>query len=517
MWKVMLVDDEAIEREGIKMMLLRHLDDIEIVAEASNGRKAVELAKEKEPDIIFMDIQMPVMDGLKATKEITTQLSSKIIMVSAYDTFQYAQEAMRYGVKSYLLKPSKVSELLDAFGQLTEEIRKENDEKKEQEALHNRLERASSLMETDFITSLMLDHIHTFNEADWEEWLHIEEQAGFVVVLSFQSSTFYPTKEEKNHWYETVRQVASEQIRKSFIGPLTGFQVPLYVLMDGEQEEERESYVKAFLKSVHPIMSDIQVIMGAGQIVPNFEQFSLSYEQAIYALEAAQQNVHASYSIYNENTEDTKLENVPLELEKKLLESVQRGDVQATVRAFDTYFLTMQQFVTYKVDRIKKETENVFIVLSRSMQELGYQKDLTINFSQLETATQIKEAAKAHLANITMQIKSWRSNGLLGIITEAKQYIQNNYMRSITLEDVANEVGLSSYYFSKIFKEHVEQSFIEYVTEWRISKAKTYLLDNNLSLKEIAITIGYKDPNYFSRVFKKEVGMSPTDYRKQYE
>src|SRR5699024_6600327 len=123
MLKVMLVDDESIEREGLQLMLSRNRTNFEIVAEAQNGLEAVELALEHKPDLIFMDIKMPIWDGLEVIKKIMPELpQTKYIMVSAFNTFEYAREAMKYGVKSYLLKPSKVSEVLEAYDQVVNEI-----------------------------------------------------------------------------------------------------------------------------------------------------------------------------------------------------------------------------------------------------------------------------------------------------------------------------------------------------------------------------------------------------------
>lgn len=138
MLKVMLVDDEAIEREGIRLILSRNRDNLEIVAEAQNGKIAVEKALDTEPDIIFMDIKMPDLDGLKATQKILNQLPhAKCVMVSAFDTFQYAQEAMKYGVKEYLLKPSKVQEVLDAFDRMPLRWRKKRNKCRKNRTLSN--------------------------------------------------------------------------------------------------------------------------------------------------------------------------------------------------------------------------------------------------------------------------------------------------------------------------------------------------------------------------------------------
>ncbi|KAB8137726.1 response regulator [Gracilibacillus oryzae] len=517
MIKVLLVDDEAIEREGLRLILERNRTDIEVAGEAQNGEKAIELAKLHQPDIIFMDIKMPVIDGLEAVKEISTQLpEAKCIMVSAYDTFQYAQEAMKYGVKEYLLKPSKVKEVLEAFDRMAEEVRKEKTQRLENKVILGKLEQASTLMEMEFIVSLMLDHVH--DVSDWKQWLDIEDAKGFVSVFSFSSDYLNPDHNRKSEWYKLLKQSLEEQTLKCFVGPLTSFQVPVFVKLDDEEAIDiREEFTKSVIHSSSHLLEDCNVNAGVGTVVESVQQFSKSYEEAIYALALLQNHANARYLIYSEKLEARRKEFVPYELEKEVLEAVQKGDQQTSLSAFDQYFQWIQQQADYSVKNVQKAIENFFIILTRTTQELGLEQDFAISFHQYETNMQIKEIAKAHLLSVIEQIADWRTNGVEGLLIQAKEYVNQHFQKAITLDEVAAHVNLSSYYLSKLFKEYFDVTFVEYVTELRIQKAKTYLLDGVTPLKEIALNIGYRDPNYFSRVFKKEVGMSPSDFRHKYQ
>ena len=98
-------------------------------------------------------------------------------------------------------------------------------------------------------------------------------------------------------------------------------------------------------------------------------------------------------------------------------------------------------------------------------------------------------------------------------VDKAKEYINENYAKDISLDDVSREVDISPYYFSKVFKEETGENFIEYLTNIRIEKAKELLTETELSMKEICGSIGYSDPNYFSRTFKKNTGVTPTEYK----
>ncbi len=161
--------------------------------------------------------------------------------------------------------------------------------------------------------------------------------------------------------------------------------------------------------------------------------------------------------------------------------------------------------------------ENFFIVLTRTLKEFGFDENVQMNFEQLDTSMQIKERAKVHLMMIVDRLGEWRASGVESLLLHAKEYLDTNYDKGVTLEEVAEKIGLSSYYLSKLFKERYQVTFIEYLTNRRLQKAKDLLLDGKTPLKEIALTIGYKDPNYFSRVFKKETGLSPREYRSKYQ
>ncbi|WP_163538749.1 helix-turn-helix domain-containing protein [Gracilibacillus sp. YIM 98692] len=520
MIKVMLVDDESIEREGIRMILSRNRSHFDIVAEAQNGKEAVDCALSEKPDIIFMDIKMPEFDGLVAIEKILSHLpNTKCIMVSAFDMFQYAQKAMKFGVKEYLLKPSKVSEVLEAYDRMADEVEKERQQVQDKVNIKHRLERASSLIEMEFIVSLMMDYVHEFSREDWKEWLNLDETKGFVVVFSFHSDQMRPDRNQKSEWYRVLKQSLEQQEHSCFIGPLTGFQVPVFVkcLHENVEAGQRDEFARNVIHDAQRNLRECKLFVGVGATVTDLAQFSRSYEEAVYALELVQSHPSAAYLTYDSKLEDKRKELLPFEKEKALLEAIKQGDVQTGLQAFESYFQWIQKNADYQIRLVKKAVENFFIVLTRVTKELGFDHDLEMSVACFETTTQVKEAAKAHLLSVLKQLDTWRSKGVQGLLINAKEYIESYYHTAITLEEVAEKVGLSSYYLSKLFKEHFQVTFVEYLTNVRIDKAKAFLLNGSTPLKEIALNIGYKDPNYFSRVFKKETGLSPSEYRMKYQ
>lgn len=518
MVKIMLVDDEPIEREGLRLILERNRSNFEIAAEAENGKQAVDLAITSKPDLIFMDIKMPEYDGLEAIESILNVLpDTKCIMVSAFDTFDYARKAMKFGIKEYLLKPSKVSEVLEAFDRTAEEVENERRLKRERIKINHQLERVSSFVETELVVSLMMDHIHEFNVEDWNESLDLEAKQGFAVVFSFQSDHLQPSRRKKSTWYRILKSTLQKEYLSCLTGPLTAFQVPIFVLFDPKKADiSKEEFARSVIHRVKHQLDDCRLLAGIGTVVEGISHFSDSYEEAIYALEVVYSHQGASYETYSENLRRKREDMIPFDVEKELVEAIKKGDSQTGLNRFDSYYQSIQKAADYQPKLLKKAMEDFFIVLTRTTKELGLDMDTQMSFERLETSMQIKEAAKTHLLFIIKKVGEWRINGIKGLLVQAKGYMENHYHKALTLEEVADQIGISSYYLSKLFKDHFQVTFIEYLTNIRMKKAKELLLDSTIPLKEIALTIGYKDPNYFSRVFKKETKLSPRDYRSKY-
>lgn len=507
MIKIMLVDDEAIERKGLQMLLNKHRPDSEIVAEAGNGKEAIDLAMMTEPDLIFMDIKMPEYDGIYAAEQIlTSRPKTKIIMVSAYDTFDYAKKAMKFGIKEYLLKPNSVAEVLTAYDAMVQEVDQEN-------MLQSRLEQANGLIEMEFILTLLLNHVHDFDTESWSEWLHVDDMKGFVIVLLFQSEQPSVTHQDKQGWYASLKNVVAKTPYQILLGPLTGFQVPAFVKYDATNFN---TFARSIIHQLQQELTNLRVKIGVGNAIDNLDQFATSYEHAMHALEQVQDS-QANYAVYNNQAATMKKTLVPFAEEKRLLEAIKKGDETSIDQLFDRYFMSLQQNANYQLSIIKKAMTNFFVILHRVLNELGLTLDTEMEFSQFNTPYQIKEAAKAHLYYVMQQIKDWRDSGVRGLLLQAKAYMESNFEKNISLEQVATDIGLSSYYFSKLFKEYFEVTFIDYLTQMRLDRAKELLVNTNYSLKEIALSTGYKDPNYFSRVFKKEINQTPSAYRKNHK
>ncbi len=139
--------------------------------------------------------------------------------------------------------------------------------------------------------------------------------------------------------------------------------------------------------------------------------------------------------------------------------------------------------------------------------------DYIEDFLGIDDLVELKVWCRERIEHVSQRIGDMMDKRVNGFILKAMNYIKVNYNNEITLEHISREVNISPHYFSKLFKDQVGESFIEYVTSLRIQKSKELLAENQRSIKEICFDIGYGDPNYFSRIFKRVVGITPTAYK----
>ncbi|MDQ6595659.1 response regulator [Bacillus salipaludis] len=526
MVKILLVDDEALERKAIGKMIQKSVEDVEVIGEAPNGRKAVELAVELNPDIIFMDIKMPGMDGVQAVKEIKKlNAAIKFIMVSAFNTFEYAKEVMQQGVKEYILKPSRKQDILDSLARVSSEIQEERKQQEEQQSLRESLNRAVTLAQKEWVSSLIINQVQDITFEEWGQLLGVEITTGYIMLFSLKPKDQREfTATEKQIWYTWLKEALHSVVKKQeiMIGPLIELQVPVLFLWKKSNEKllfkSLSQYViESLLTHFQKESFQAELRIGVGHPYHHAYELNKSYHEAVMALNHLMKNPNQKYLIgvkQAEQEENSTIASEILEMEKKLLEAVRQGDVNKVLFLFDSFITKHQSNSKIEAAVVKKSFDELFILISRMLHDLGVNLERTPVVHQSEEVAEMLEAGKAHLISIVQSVQQWRTNHAKGMLQKAKDYIEKNFADTITLESVAEYVELSPFYFSKLFKDRFGMTFIDYLTEIRIKEAKALMENPGKSLKEICYSVGYKDPNYFSRVFKKLTGSSPSEFRK---
>ncbi|AGT33538.1 AraC family transcriptional regulator [Geobacillus genomosp. 3] len=508
--KVAIVDDEALERKALRKMINDRLPHVEVVAEGANGREAIDIAKQYRPDVMLIDIKMPGLDGLQAIEAIRQAgLDLEFVIVSAFDLFDYAKQAMRFGVKEYLLKPSRKDEVISALERVSREVAARRQHEENNRQLQEQIRRLQTLVENEWLSVLMTEDVSADEWERWKELLPFSIASGMFMVIQF------PDAERADEWKSWVDKQLSEQASSRYLlGRLAGRRLPvLFFRSPAEGEPAWKPIIQALALDLARQFSarcgDVLYI-GLGSPVLRLDQLRSSYYEALSA------------ALYYAERQKAQVGFLPaeaaragrgIEREKQLFEALRLGDIgQARV---DCLAYIDELASSYSLAAAGRKAEETFVWLGRLLSELGIHYERTASFSSCRSASELKRAALDELGRIAADLDAWRQQQAHGKLGKAKDYIDRHYAEPLTLDDVAEYIGMSPYYFSKLFKEHFGVTFIDYVTNVRIERAREALAHTDQSLKEICFSVGYNDPNYFSRVFKKQTGLSPSEYRKK--
>ncbi|MEO3944772.1 AraC family transcriptional regulator [Gorillibacterium sp. CAU 1737] len=443
MYRILLVDDEALEREGLEWIIHRSFSDTFEVAHAENGRAAIELAEDLRPHIVFMDVNMPGIPGLAALREIKARApETKLVLVTAYDYFSYAQEAVSLGVKEYLVKPASQEQIVSLLHRLREELDREKHQRANKLTLRDRMSQVMPLIENELALLFMTGPEPGEEGRQFADWLGFSLDRGVAVVAAFPADGITQPDRKLFRSFHGLAQTFGSSVTSSLLHRHMAF---FLRKPPGPSADEWMKDVNRFAdRLIHQAdqLFQLHIYVGMGTLQAGSAGLHQSYFEAVFASTFAH-------------------EEQPLCLFGELTSEASAAFLQ--------------------------------------------------NRDKLDASA----ASPLYVANALQQIRQEREQEATSVADRAKQYIDSHYPEDLSLDQVAEQVHLNAFYFSKIFKQHTGETFIDYLTGVRIAKAKAYIEAGELSLKEICFRVGYKDPNYFSRVFRKVTGVSPSDYRER--
>jgi len=490
MYKVLIVDDESIERKGLTKILNKEFQKALIIQSAENGKKAIEITKTFNPNIVFMDIKMPGMTGIEAMKKIKKfNPDINVVIISAFDSFKYAQEALNNNAYEYLLKPVKREEIIMCLKRL---IKRE--EKRIKEKMEKRKIVSIKDQSLQFINENIIDYIMT---CDLDKIKRIKENEFNTISLESGVSIIIENKRSKE-----ILKVINNFCKSNYENFLFR-ELPntIIIFVEDSLQNAEKNFRKLFINIKKNHSKDLNIALTAYNSIDDIYQSYKKNISKIYSIDFDEQKY-----IY------------PIDLEKELMNKINLSLLNDSIEGLDKIYIWLEENLKVDKNKLRYLIElEVFINRelfkktkdSQDLKPIENHRDNAVdqvNFFKIELKNKLIKTIK----NIIMNSNS----NLEELINEAKVYINNNYMVDITLESVANEMCISSYYFSKLFKKEAEINFIDYLTNIRIKNAKYMIRNTNKSIKQISKEVGYNDPNYFSRVFKKQTDYSPSKYKK---
>jgi len=510
---ILVADDEHLVRKGIRH-LLADQTDYSIVADAANGEEALQKAQELKPNIIILDVKMPVMNGLDTLKQIN-QLSpgSKTIILSGHNDFTFAQQALKFGANDYLLKPTNLQELMAALEKAKTHILQDKD-------TQANLSSGMSAITEQFYVSLLRNELQAAEITEKLKSLKVEEKSASVLLISFDDC--YRLQSEKTEQEYRRLCIDLKQRIKTFLDRELRHPIPVLhldylecvVVYFSSLQPEATTLAKLILENVgcgHPFT----VAVGSIRSMPLINE---SYRDAREKIKN-RLLIGGNRVISEAVGTTTEQSPYPEEIEKLITKAIRFGDCEqvqgAVKKMFDTVacHLTSPKAWTHLSYHLLELAYSVLTDLEVFSNERISVFEKSGEIPNLTSAEDIRYFVTRNLTDIASLIQSMNTGPSIAI-RKAISFINDNYADRIALQDVAKHTCLSPNYLSQLFKQETGKSFLEYLTHCRVEAAKKLLVQSNLTISEIAFKLGYDMPSYFSEVFKKSEGLTPSQYRK---
>lgn len=524
MYKIMLADDEGIVLDALSYIIKKSFGGECQICTAKTGRAAIELADEFQPDIVFMDIRMPGINGIEAIRELRqTHRSTVFIVVSAYDDFDYAKESIDLGVMAFLTKPLRRTVATEVLQKAMNQVDAARKKRTSNLMIREKLETAIPMLESGFIYSVLLQNISGCYQ-NYCSLLGVEQSYGYIVIFEMRSAA-----SAEDDLVEQDTQALSaygscrDQIKTSFgsiVGPLMANRIVTAVPCETPEDEytARLAIVEQCQALTQRLerRTGLSFRVGIGTILPMGQLYD-SYRQALETLE----QMKGSIAHFNDLPLEREWEQgYPNDLEYRLYDCVEAGNVASSrLMALQFFDQLLKQYSDYMMDIKLKVLE----IVMRAEYIAFHTGGQTYHFLQrrgwLETVLAKDNPADLrdwYLEKVTdacRSVSQGKMDRSVSTVALAQEYIKKNYSRDLTLDEVSKEVHVSPYYFSKLFKDETGENFVEYLAKVRIAQAKRMLMDSSISIKQICLTVGYGDPSYFSRIFKKYEGVTPSEFR----
>ncbi len=428
MIRLMIADDEQIERKALRYIITRGTASVDEIIEAANGKEVLELMRIVNPEILLLDIKMPGISGLEAARRIRESGNpTRIVFLTAYNYFDHVHEAIKLGVEDFIIKPASEERVLEVTDRICREIEEERTRESDQRKQEQKLNEAYQCLSEDLVHALALGDASLKRIQRTLGLLGIPFSCGMAGVMLIDFST-YPMRVTSENQRQTLTSRCVSGLRRQLkeypLKMLTCEETnPVIIYFLCSDHSFPEDFTSILAKSVERVRKacSLTLRVGTGSVFSNF-------------IEAQQSFIQAEKAVRSGRTSDSCIP-----------------------------FAAVEGFLLHQAE------------------------DTTL------------DAPSSHHRDI---------------MEDTCRYITEHFSEDLTLEAVSERVHLSSFYFCRLFKECVGMTFRDYVTHLRISKAKALLTYQNYSIKEVSAEVGYVDSNYFSRVFHRLEGVTPSEYRR---
>lgn len=530
-YSVLLVDDE----EDVIRIIMKKLDwesmGLVIIGHAANGVEALEMAEELSPDIVMTDIKMPYMDGLtlcKKLKELSRTI--RVIIFSGFDEFEYAKEAIKMEAAEYLLKPVNAVELKEVFERVKNDLDRELDEKRNTDKLRAYYMESLPVLQESFYMALLEGRIAPEQIGRYMDSYQVQLKGPYYVVAVLHISQQSLEEESRMDPFlqaVSVRKFAEEQVEDRWRSRVVIYLGDIIMISQMHSREEMLEYTNEMdrLCRMAKKVCNARITAGIGYLCDNLEQLPLSYQGAKQAVSyrVLYGNTRAISISEVEPAEHAELnwEDVYSTYIQQIMKKVRIGEGDELEKAISQFTewlsgeqLSMQKYRIVMMELVAElfrftashglNPENVF----------GGNGDVYGQVLQMESAEVLDRWLRRVCANLQNDVVNERQDSTKFFVKNAEEYVKEHFAdQDLGVDEVCRKLNVSAAYFSTIFKKETGKTFVRYLTDYRMEKAVNMLMTGNEKTYVIAEKVGYAEPNYFSYVFKKQFGMSPSKYK----
>lgn len=527
MLKIVLVDDEQ--------LIIHHLIKIistfdiphEIVGTANSNRQALTIIRDTQPNLVITDIRMGASNGLDLCSTLKINMpNTKIIILSGFDDFAYAQKALQYNVFNYLLKPINEKELYEQLVQVNTCLLEEKEAQTQDFLLKKQIRECLPMMQEWFFKIIRenqqnLDIIDSTFRLFSIDILNSCYQA---IYIDFSLKNDVQELEQDfvniSRLAQTILLFINDSFKTIYFYDTTSVTLILSSQLDNPEEMHRQAYQLADkIRQYLDFSYQKQFSIGLSTTVQNIAHLRQSVKDAISA---------SKYSFYIGFNEIICITDVELRnsnemipnfryIQEDLLKYLKLCNREKSEQALHIFYLNVLQLHGSRALSTNKFLELYYYLTNALNQEFSFEEaishKLTEQIRESANLEEIKKILTEYIFQSIDSIEQLRTNKSRKLINKAISYIQTNYSHDISLESIASEIGLSACYLSTLFKNIEKTSIKEYIIDTRIEASKKYLQDVDMKIYEVAANVGYTDSRYFSQLFRKKTGYTPGQYR----
>lgn len=507
MTQILLAEDEPLFRKGLAKMIAGSGTNWNVCGEAENGQEAERMIAELLPDLVITDIRMPLMDGLELLKRVKAKFPEiEFIVVTGFQDFHYAQAALRYGAFDLLVKPCSKQDIYHVLDKV-DVLVLEKQARRRKEASEHQL-----LLENTLRSIFLRFPYRTEVVPELEQVLHS------CKLILLQITDFFPADKQYTKRDVPLLQFAVLNIISELLDG-HGFEGHLLLIQSGQfalflqHSAEESAFCTAASETVQHLLGLTVTSHDAG-LIHGLSKLADMYEAIIAEAKIAQ--ITDRYSTG---------ESIPINRARQRLIGVQIGAfiLAGQSNALNQYLQElMKEICEMDSDAWKIEALSLsFVLQDMARKQLEQDPDpqaLTERINKLHECRIIDEIEvwmKAETDRFLNTFYEWQSKYSKNAVSKAIHYIEDHYSEQLSLQQVASQVYLNATYFSHLFKKETGRSFVNFLIQLRMEKAKQLLANTDMNVTEVSGMIGYDLPNYFAKLFKQSTGFSPKEYRKQ--